>query len=344
MKKIAFAPTILEHAAMLIERTPSETARCARLLAQAHVEAFKCYGHNVTVGIDVYNIEAEALGSGVRFYDDNSIPGIISHPLTIESSPSQIRFSLDLGRIKLLLDAATEVKKEIENEAIINVGICGPFSIFVELLGYEEVIYALYNEDERVFLFLEALLEFQKNYCFEIVSRGLGVVVFESWASPPLISSHIYRTYVMPFERELLSYMRQLGLSSTPLVIGGNTQDIIDDILSTGTTLLVSDYNSPLSLFTKKASEKGVTVRANIDPKLVRSGNWKLIKERIEEIHAQGELYSRIIIGTGVISHDTPMENSLYVKEMLGGGGALRAGEDARISAPSFGRECQSEK
>ena len=316
--KIPFMPTIIEHAAFLIGQTPSAVAGQASLMAQAHIEAYRRYcPDTVTVGIDVYNIEAEALGCQVRFYDDASIPGIVSHPLTLEDGFNRIEFSPNLGRIGLMLDAASKVKQAIGNEVNVGLGICGPFSIMIELLGFETAIGALYDDDERVKHLLAALLQFQSGYCNEIVARGLGVTVFESWASPPLISPEMYRQFVFPYEKELFTHLKQLGLSARPLIIGGNTWDIVDSILDTGSTLLVSDYNTPLPLYIEKAKEKHILVRANIDPKLVQKGAWEEISLRIKEIHDQAKTYPRLVAGTGVIPYDTPSENILQVKRLL---------------------------
>jgi hypothetical protein len=62
-----FSPSVYEHAAFLIGRTPWEVSRDADLLFQAHAEAFRCYRHApVVVGIDIYNLEAEAYGGVIE--------------------------------------------------------------------------------------------------------------------------------------------------------------------------------------------------------------------------------------------------------------------------------------
>jgi len=316
--RIPFAPTVFEHAAYLIGKMPSEVAVSSTLMAKAHIEAYKQYGHDVvTVGVDVYNVEAEALGCEVRFYDNISIPGIVTRPLSFKSDVESIIFSPDLGRIGMILDAASEVRAAIGDEVNVGIGICGPFSILMELLGFEESIEALYDGDERVELFLEALLRFQEHYCSEIVGRGLGVTVFESWASPPLISPGMYKEFVLPYEKKLFAHLGEIGAVSKPLVIGGDTRDIVDSILDSGTTMLISDYNTPLPLYVQKAQKCNALLRANIDPKLVQSGSWEQIQQRVVEIRKQAEVYPKLIAGTGVIPYDTPPENILRVKQMF---------------------------
>lgn len=74
---IPFIPTIYDHAAALIGRTPSELAQNEDLLVECQLAAYERYGHDlVTVGLDIYNVEAEALGGRVHFYDDNTTPTV----------------------------------------------------------------------------------------------------------------------------------------------------------------------------------------------------------------------------------------------------------------------------
>ena len=80
--RVPFVPTIYEHAAALIAVTPSEMAKSKELIVKGQLEAYKRYGHDlVAVGIDIYNIEAEALGCNIRYFDDKSIPCVSSHIL-----------------------------------------------------------------------------------------------------------------------------------------------------------------------------------------------------------------------------------------------------------------------
>ena len=99
--KIPFLPTIIEHAAYLIGQTPSTVAQDASLMAEAHIKAYSRYCPDaVTIGVDIYNIEAEALGCMVRFYNDASIPGIISRPSGIDHLANNIVFTKNF--IKLI--------------------------------------------------------------------------------------------------------------------------------------------------------------------------------------------------------------------------------------------------
>ncbi|MDR1190467.1 MAG: hypothetical protein LBK60_02235 [Verrucomicrobiales bacterium] len=51
-------PTVLEHAAAFLQKSPWEVSRDAGLLREAHTRAHDAYGHSpVTCGIDVYHTD-----------------------------------------------------------------------------------------------------------------------------------------------------------------------------------------------------------------------------------------------------------------------------------------------
>ncbi len=317
--RIPFMPTVFEHSAALIGKTPSETATDRKLLEEAQVRAYETYGHDVvTVGIDVYNIEAEALGCCIRYHEDNSIPGVSSHPLEESLDASGIVFSPGKGRISLILDAAEAVSCRIGNEVAVGVGICGPFSVAVELAGYGRIIMECLDGGKRAHRLLERVLEFQREYCREIAARGLGITVFESWATPPLLSPEVYREFVATYERELINYIKKdLRMASAPLVIGGDTTPIVDDIIGTGTTLLVADYKVDPRAYARKARENNLMLRCNIDPKLVEKGPASDILAAAEKLVAAADGYEKFVLGTGVIPYGTPPENLLAIKRFL---------------------------
>jgi len=62
--------------------------------------------------------------------NDNSIPGVISHPFSEEYDLESIFYSTDKGRIQMMLNAAENVKMRIGSYVNMSMGISGSFSIF----------------------------------------------------------------------------------------------------------------------------------------------------------------------------------------------------------------------
>ena len=75
------SPSVYEHAAAVIHRTPWEVSRDAELTYAAHAAAYRLYHQTpIMPGIDIYNLEAEAYGGVVRQPDGVGIPAI-SRPI-----------------------------------------------------------------------------------------------------------------------------------------------------------------------------------------------------------------------------------------------------------------------
>lgn len=327
--RIPFMPTILEYAAAMIKVTPSRAAQDGRLMADAHIEAWRRFGHDaVTVGIDVYNAEAEALGCEVRYFDDNSVPGISKHPGAgaepadfAESLKTVTQSAIRLGRLPMLLDAASRVKSAIGSQTMVGLGVSGPFSVCCELMGFEDFIFCCHSNPEASDVLLGTVAAFLGRWCCAIAEAGLGITLFESWAAPPLLSPRMFHRFAAPWDGSVIASIRRLGGKAPALVIGGDTSPMLEDIVSAGTSLVVADYNTFLPAFASVARQANLKLRGNVDPKLVASGPSGAILRQAKEKVQLADGYRGFILGTGVLPYDTPEEHVLALKAYCRSGG-----------------------
>src|SRR5512134_535254 len=111
--KIAFTPAVYEHAARFVGRTPWEVSRDPELLFEGHRRAYLEYRHQVIcVGIDIYNLEAEAYGAVIEPPDDEAIPAIHQPPLSSLKEALNIRPDDPErdGRISMVIGIAQRLK------------------------------------------------------------------------------------------------------------------------------------------------------------------------------------------------------------------------------------------
>ena len=74
------SPSVYEHAARFVQRSPWDVSRDGDLLYQAHAEAYRYYRHTpIMPGIDIYNLEPEAYGAVVERPVGENIPAIGRH-------------------------------------------------------------------------------------------------------------------------------------------------------------------------------------------------------------------------------------------------------------------------
>ncbi|MFH1566557.1 MAG: hypothetical protein ABIL09_01055, partial [Gemmatimonadota bacterium] len=135
--KIPFSPSVYEHAARWVDRSPWEVSRDPDLLFEGHRRAYDEYRHApVVVGIDLYNLEAEAYGARVRRPGGNGIPAI-DEPLYASLDEALGRPAYDPGRdgrIAMVIAVGKRLAAALP-EADVRIPVAGPFSIAVNLRG-----------------------------------------------------------------------------------------------------------------------------------------------------------------------------------------------------------------
>src|SRR5512137_1787146 len=135
--KTAFTPVVYEHAARFVGRTPWQVSRDADLMFEGHRRAYLEYHHQViAVGIDIYNLEAEAYGAQVRQCDGDAIPAI-HQPLwnSLDDGLAIKPFDPERhGRVAMLIQVGQRLKREFP-DADVRIPVAGPFSIAFNLRG-----------------------------------------------------------------------------------------------------------------------------------------------------------------------------------------------------------------
>jgi len=318
--RVPFVPTIYEHAAALIGVTPSEMANDGKLIVRGQLDAYRRYGHDlVAVGIDIYNIEAEALGCVVQYFADNTIPSVGFHVLAGEKAGLKglsVPDPESAGRMPLLLEAAAAVREEIGAEVPVAAAIVGPFTLAALLRGYEAMMFDLLEDPDYVGQLLDFALEVAAAFGTAMVKRGLGVAVNDSWITPPLLSPKYYKQYVLGRHQELIRRLKAAGAASVGLVSGGNTQPIADYLVQTGSSLLMADYGLDLAAYKAKASAAGIILRGSIQAALLETGSDKEIRAQACEVLSIGAPGGRFVLGCGVVPFGTEPRRILLLKEL----------------------------
>ncbi len=315
------SPSVYEHAAFLIGRTPWEVSRDADLVFEAHAAAYRRYRHTpIMPGIDIYNLEAEAYGGVVEKPGGVGIPAI-SKPICksvselVDLKPFNPRTA---GRIPMAIDVAARLAREFP-EAEIRLPVSGPFSIASNLVGFETLLYDVATQPEQAARALMHLVDGQVAFAEGIKERGLDVAFFESAACPPLLSPAMFRRIELPALKATMERMAAVLGHPVPCIIGGNTTPILDAMLETGTKYVVAPYETDQKAFIEKVWDRtDVRVRVNSDVEVISRGTWEQIRadaDRIIQLTAGRE---NVCLGTGALPYETPPENVLMVMEYVG--------------------------
>lgn len=316
-----FLPAVYEHKAFFLDDTPSRVSRDADKLARAVIAEYVTLQPDaLTIGLDVYNLEAEAAGCRVTFYegDDTSIPGIRPGDHVVDADTDfasrSIPNPLRDGRMPVNIEATRQVVAELGKDVWIRGALSGPFSLAVSLMGAEEFFLCCWDSPDASKRLLEYCSNIIKEFGTAYMDAGAEVILFDSQASPDLLSPKMYREYVLPFTQSIIEYFHQLGVRDIPLVIGGNTTRIIDPLLETGANNLLCDFTADWMTWSARCREERRSVRRNMSPQFVASATPDEIFEAARQVVSEGLDLPGFIVGTAVVPYGTPTENLLAVR------------------------------
>ncbi len=320
--RIPFVPTVYEHAASLIGKSPSQVAQSSDLIVEGQLAAYRLYKHDlIAVGVDIYNIEVEALGAGVHYYANNDLPSIDD---ILVNDPEDLK-GMKLpdpekdGRMPMIVEATAKIAEEVGKEVAVNGAIVGPFTLACILRGFENFVMDLMVEPE----FALELMHFARKtglaFAGSFIKRGLGISINESWIAPPLLSPALYKEHVFQVEKQLIQEIKALGQQNVALISGGNTTQIVPQMLETGTSLLMADYQTDRLYFKELCSRHGACLRASIQPKTVQMGTERQMLEETRKVVEACGSYPKFLFGCGIVSYDTPPEKLLLLQRLLNG-------------------------
>ncbi len=316
-----FMPAIYEHKAWFIQETPSNISRNADLLARALLAEYEAIGPDaLAVGDDVYNLEAEAVGCKVTFYEDGdtSIPGIkpgnhvvhMGDNLAARPVPNPLRD----GRMPVNIEAARRVVKELPGYWVRG-AISGPFSLAISLVGAEDLFMACLDKPDKVREVLDYSARIIKEFAQAYLDVGAELIMFDSQASPDLLSPQMYEEFVLPVMKDLTTHFAGKGVRDVPLIIGGNTTPIIDLLIQTGANNLLCDFTSDWDEWAPAARAAKRAMRRNISLRLIETAPPEEIYALTLKEITRGKDFPGFIMGTAVIPFATPSENVLAVKQ-----------------------------
>lgn len=300
-----FSPVIYEHAARFTGKSPWEVSRNADLLAEAHILAYHEYRHSpVTVGIDIYNLEAEAYGALVQEQTDNEVPSLAGVRF---SNPMDI---LDLDRIDihshgrwpLILDAAKTIQEKLP-DADVRIPLGGPFSIAANLAGFESFLMFSIMEEESTSRILMKLAKNQVFLASQILEAGFGISFFESAATPPMLSPGVFRRIELPPLKLILQELKNLSGLKAALIMGGDTAVLSRDLAESGAGFLICPSETDQELFMKNLAGINIPVRINMDAGIVSSGDWELIVREADRVKRLMLDFPGTFAGSGVLPY-----------------------------------------
>ena len=267
---------------------------------------------------DAYNIEAEALGQKLVYFE-NAIPEVDRDDPLIKTPSDLARLRVPdphrAGRMPFVLEA-NHIYKAITGINP-NLTYCGPLTLAVQLLGYEQFI--TYTRGNPAFLhqllgFLtEEVLAPWVNVLREEAGGSLLVVGVEAWASFPLVTMEILEEFFVPYMKRLQTICGEVEVPVGGMWGESYLKDPLPFLklkLEMGRGRDLSGFDPDVcklgpELYKQLAIKNGVPLRLGVDGHLVRDGPVEALVRRIEYYIKIGAPGGRFFMFLNVIPMDT---------------------------------------
>lgn len=273
----------------------------------------------LTVGYDIYNIEAEAAGCIISRDPAIGMPDVAQALIhSLDETKKLAEFFEISGRMPLFI-SATQTAQQLWGDFLpVRAGISGPFSMAAKIYPQNQLLMDTLTNTEGLTQLLNYCTNVIKTYLKAYLPARAGIVVFDSFVSPPMISPESYRDLVLPFHQDIFLLLEKNNVLQRTLIVGGNTASLIPDFVKTGATQLLLDYSIPLAHSKEILQEyKNMVFRINLPPALFVSNEFSTLKDYMLNVLQTLRDCQNVIIGTGILPPNVLLQKIIKAKEIL---------------------------
>ncbi|AAM03599.1 methylcobamide:CoM methyltransferase MtbA [Methanosarcina acetivorans] len=241
---------------------------------EAHADAEKMAtlaeaGHTV-IGFEAVRVpfditaEAELFGCGIKAGDLKQQPSVIKHVVKNMEDMEKLKgYSLNEGRVGLILEAIKILSEKYGKELPIIGSMIGPFSLAQHING-DAWFGNLFTGEEIVPALLDFCSDFNVAYAKAMVENGADTIaIIDPTASYELIGGEFYEKYALPYQKKIVDAMKELDVG-TVLHICGNTTNGLSIMDKTGVNGISVDQRVDIKTATDNV--ENAIIIGNLDP------------------------------------------------------------------------------
>jgi uroporphyrinogen decarboxylase len=289
-----------------------ETFKEGELLAQAMLDAWREFGHDMILLENGTGCNAEACGAEVSYRDDAS--PVAEKPLisSLDEVPGLKVPDPETTFPQCEIIKATRILSgEIGEEAwIVARADQGPFDLAAQLFGMENLMMAMaMGETDGVNALLSYCREVTTRYAFALLDAGgRSTSIGEPVSGPGLISPRDYQRFAMPQQRQLVEDVTAYG-GVVANHICGDTIPIFEDFMATGAQILEIDHVTDKQA-AKDLARGRTCLLGTLDTNTITMGTPSAVEDEVREAIAILAPDSGFIIGPGcALGPETPSDN-----------------------------------
>jgi len=291
----------------------SDVFRDGEMLADAMIQAWRAFGHDMILLENGTACNAQACGAQVIYRDDMAPAveeGILKSLKDVEKL--EVPDPYKAFPMNEILKATRIVSQVIGDK----VWICGradqgPMDLAAQLRGMSELMFdiGVGEEPELIHQLLDYCRRVATRYAFALIECGAhSTSIGEPVAGPAMLSPKHYVKYPMRHEKAMVDELRAHGIILHNHICG-NTIPIIDNFIATGAQVLEIDHKTD----SRTAKEHGrckTCFLGNIDTGLLARGKPAEVEAACKEAIAIFGPDSGFILGPGcAMGPETPADN-----------------------------------
>jgi len=217
-----------------------------------------------------------------------------------------------------------EIKKRFENpDRPLFINICGAYGTPRNLFGEEHLAYAYYDCPE---LLHEIQRHWTNFYCtlfskiFEHIKLDY-VYIWEDMAfkNGPLISPELFKEFMLPYYKELISHLKQLGMRSIMVDSDGDNRPILDLFIESGVNFFmpfeIAANMDPIPIREKYG--ESLVIWGGIDKRELAKDLDAVEREVMKKVPKLMELGGFIPAVDHLVPPDVPFENYARYIELI---------------------------
>lgn len=302
-----------QPAAAAMNMPMSQVFRDGELLAEAMINAWREFGHDMMLLENGTACNAQACGVEVVYRDDMApaTKGPLIQSLD-EVENLEVPDPYKAFPMCEILKATRIVVSEIGDK----VWICGradqgPMDLASQIRGMSELMMdiALDEEPDKIHALLDYCRRVTTRYAYALIDCGAhSTSIGEPVAGPELLSPRHYRKYPFVHEQRMAQELKSKGIILHNHICG-NTIPIIDDFIATGAPVLEIDHKTN-SRTAKEHGRHKTCFLGNIDTGLLARGTPDEVDAACREAIEIFGPDSGFILGPGcAMGPEVPAEN-----------------------------------
>ena len=316
-------PVILqihEYAARAAGMAVSEVCVDPEKHVLSQILAMERYGHDLPCAFaDSYNVEAEALGCRLQFFEDR-LPEIVERSVKEPADLARLRVPdpHSAGRMPWIFEVNGLLAEHLGGLVSPYAAVSAPFSLACSIRGYENVIADIAADPEFAHSLMEFCTQVSTAYAREqLAGAAMSVSLIDAWASPPLVNMEIFDEYVLPYTSRAIGAVTPPGANWGGIWGAGVIDDwrkLIRRVIAAGSTNVRAfgedlDRGVPLGELKEICRAHGRPILATVTASMMARGTPEAIESAVAALIRSGAAGGGFVLYGAMVPIDTPHEN-----------------------------------